>query len=72
MDSEGFVAEGSVMNIGIITHEGELVVPPFEQTLAGVTLQRLLHLLREVRCPCSIWRECMQTGAQNGGELPMG
>lgn len=45
MDSEGYVAEGPTMNIGIITHEGELVVPPFEQTLAGVTLQRLLHLV---------------------------
>ncbi|KAK9904013.1 hypothetical protein WJX75_002557 [Coccomyxa subellipsoidea] len=48
VDSEGYVAEGPVMNIGIITHEGEMVVPPFEQTLAGVTLQRLLHLVREV------------------------
>ncbi len=37
------------MNIGIITHEGELVVPPFEQTLAGVTLQRLLHLVGQAR-----------------------
>lgn len=45
VDSEGYVAEGPVMNIGIITHEGEMVVPPFEQTLAGVTLQRLLHLV---------------------------
>lgn len=49
VDSEGYVAEGPVMNIGIITHEGEMVVPPFEQTLAGVTLQRLLHLVREAR-----------------------
>ena len=36
------------MNIGIITQEGELVVPPFEQALAGCTLKRLLHLLQEV------------------------
>ena len=48
MDNEGFVAEGSVMNIGIITQEGELVVPPFEQALAGCTLKRLLLLLQEV------------------------
>lgn len=51
MDSEGYVAEGPVMNIGIITHGGEMVVPPFEQTLAGVTLQRLLQLTREA-CFC--------------------
>ncbi|CAL5223376.1 g5881 [Coccomyxa viridis] len=47
VDSEGYVAEGSVMNIGMITQEGELVVPPFEQALAGCTLKRLLHLLSE-------------------------
>ncbi len=50
VDSEGFIAEGPVMNIGIITHEGELAVPPFEQSLAGITMQRLLHLMREARC----------------------
>lgn len=49
VDSEGYVAEGSVMNIGIVTQEGELVVPPFEQALPGCTLQRLLHLVSEVR-----------------------
>ena len=48
MDSQGYVAEGSVMNIGIITQEGELVVPPFEHALAGCTLKRLLHLLQGV------------------------
>ena len=36
------------MNIGIITQEGELVVPPFEHALAGCTLKRLLHLVQEV------------------------
>ena len=49
VDSQGYVAEGSVMNIGIITQEGELIVPPFEQALAGCTLKRLLHLVQEVR-----------------------
>ena len=48
VDSNGYVAEGSVMNIGIITHEGELVVPPFDQALPGCTLKRLLQLIREV------------------------
>lgn len=49
VDSDGYVAEGSVMNIGIITHEGELVVPPFDQALPGCTLKRLLHLIREAQ-----------------------
>ncbi len=40
MDNDGYVAEGPVMNVGIITHDGEMVLPPFEQTLAGVTLQQ--------------------------------
>ena len=48
VDSEGYVAEGPVMNVGVITHEGEMVMPPFEQTLAGVTLQRLMLLVKEV------------------------
>ena len=49
VDSEGYIAEGPVMNIGIITHEGEMAVPPFTQTLDGITLQRLLQLMREAR-----------------------
>ncbi len=48
MDNDGYVAEGPVMNVGIITHDGEMVLPPFEQTLAGVTLQRLMRLVKEV------------------------
>ena len=54
VDSQGYVAEGSVMNIGIITQEGELVVPPFEHALAGCTLKRLLHLVQEARSE-SLW-----------------
>ena len=42
------------MNIGIITQEGELVVPPFEHALAGCTLKRLLHLVQEVG-PAVLW-----------------
>ena len=57
------------MNIGIITQEGELVVPPFEQALAGCTLKRLLYLVQEVNalsqelCPFSpyLW---LTIGAQ--------
>lgn len=45
------------MNIGIITHEGELVVPPFEQALAGCTLKRLLHLVQEVGS-MTFWLSC--------------
>ena len=56
MDNDGYVAEGSVMNIGMVTQEGELVVPPFEHALAGCTLKRLLHLTREVAaCPLYFW-----------------
>ena len=56
MDNDGYVAEGSVMNIGIVTREGELVVPPFEHALAGCTLKRLLYLLREVAAyPLCFW-----------------
>ncbi|KAK9828556.1 hypothetical protein WJX72_000741 [[Myrmecia] bisecta] len=44
VDPEGNIAEGPNMNIGIITHEKELVAPPFEHALAGITMQRVLEL----------------------------
>lgn len=48
-DSNGNVAEGPNMNIGILTQEGTLVVPPFDSNLPGVTMRRLLELAEEAR-----------------------
>ena len=36
------------MNLGVVTREGELVVPPFERSLAGCTVKRVMELVEEV------------------------
>ena len=44
------------MNLGVLTHDGELVIPPFERSLAGCTVRRLLDLVEEVT-PGGHWPE---------------
>lgn len=44
VDLEGNVCEGPNMNLAIITNEDELVVPTFDNCLAGITVQRLMEL----------------------------
>jgi len=44
LDEEGNLAEGSGENIGIVTEEGILKFPGFENTLAGITVQRVYEL----------------------------
>ena len=51
-DKEGnlFVTEGATVSLGVITSEGELVIPPFgEVSLPGCTAKRVLELLPAVR-----------------------
>ena len=48
-DGNLFVTEGATVSIGVITGEGELVIPPFGETsLAGCTAKRVLELLPAV------------------------
>ena len=44
VDAQGNIAEGPNMNIGVLLHDGTLIVPPFESSLAGVTVRRALEL----------------------------
>ena len=45
IDADGFVAEGPNMNIAVLTADGKkLLVPPFENALAGLTVQRVIQL----------------------------
>jgi len=44
LDSNGNVAEGPNMNLGVVLHDGTLIVPPFETALAGITVRRVLEL----------------------------
>lgn len=45
----GHILEGPNSNVAIITQDDVLVVPPFDDCLAGVTMQRLLELIPGVR-----------------------
>ncbi|XP_075265386.1 uncharacterized protein LOC142357725 [Convolutriloba macropyga] len=45
VDEEGFVSEGGTFNVGFITKDNELVVPEFDNCLAGVTIQRIMELV---------------------------
>ena len=49
----GIVTEAANASLGIITHEGELVIPPWDRALPGVTAQRVVDMLPQVRK----WRE---------------
>ncbi|DBA96325.1 TPA: hypothetical protein ACH3X3_002502 [Trebouxia sp. C0006] len=48
VDENNMVAEGPNMNLGIITHDNELVIPPFDSALPGITILTLLDLVPEV------------------------
>ena len=44
LDEQGNLAEGSTENVGIVTSEGILKFPGFDNTLAGITVQRVAAL----------------------------
>jgi hypothetical protein len=48
VDADGYVCEGPAMNVGFILKDGTLVIPPFDKTLAGVTIRRIMALLPKV------------------------
>ena len=45
LDNEGYIAEGQNMNVGVISKEGELLLPPFENILSGCTARRAIELV---------------------------
>ena len=48
LDDEGFIAEGPNMNVGFVTHEGELLMPKFDKILSGCTARRVLVLAEDL------------------------
>lgn len=42
---DGTIAEGPNLNVGIVTAEGVVRVPPFEECLAGVTMSRIMEMI---------------------------
>ncbi|XP_025795847.1 D-amino-acid transaminase, chloroplastic isoform X2 [Panicum hallii] len=48
LDDEGFVAEGSNMNVGFVTADKELLMPRFDKILSGCTAKRVLTLAEQL------------------------
>ena len=44
IDDDGFIGEGSTENIGIVSKDGYIKIPGFENTLAGTTAKRIIEL----------------------------
>ncbi|MBI3059341.1 MAG: aminotransferase class IV [Deltaproteobacteria bacterium] len=48
VDERGMVAESSNMNVAFVTKERVFRHPPFDAILSGITVQRILHLVRRL------------------------
>lgn len=48
LDEDGNIAEGQNMNVGFLTNEGELLLPPFDRILSGCTAKRVLELVPQL------------------------
>ena len=44
VDEKGYLAEGSTENFGIVSAEGELLIPNFDRILKGITATRAMQL----------------------------
>ena len=44
LDEDGFLAEGSTENVGVLTADSLLKFPGFERTLSGITVNRVFQL----------------------------
>jgi branched-subunit amino acid aminotransferase/4-amino-4-deoxychorismate lyase len=44
LDEDGFLAEGSIENVAVLSAEGILEFPGFERTLSGITAERVFQL----------------------------
>ena len=48
LDEEGNVAEGNNLNVGFVSNDGVVLLPPFASILPGCTARRLLQLVPEL------------------------
>ena len=48
LDEQGFLAEGSTENVGVLTKDGILKFPEFERILSGITVNRVFQLANEL------------------------
>lgn len=64
LDEHGFLAEGSIENIGVLTSDGILKIPKTERTLAGITARRVYQLAE------TLVKEDMIRGVEFAGITP--
>jgi len=48
LDEDGFLAEGSIENVAVLSAEGILEFPGFERTLSGTTAERVFQLAEKL------------------------
>jgi branched-chain amino acid aminotransferase len=48
LDESNFLTEGPTENMGLISHKGAFLIPPFERSLRGTTVVRVMELARSL------------------------
>jgi branched-chain amino acid aminotransferase len=48
LDENGFLAEGATENVGIVSKNGEFLIPRFSRILRGITVTRAMELTRRL------------------------
>lgn len=56
VDEKGNLAEGATENIGVVTQDNELLMPPAERVLAGTTVGRVFRLAEKMLKPAGLIR----------------
>jgi branched-chain amino acid aminotransferase len=54
VDENGNLGEGATENIGFVTQDNELLMPPAERVLAGTTVERVFRLAEEILKPAGL------------------
>ena len=60
VDEDLNVINAGDLDVGIVTQDNELVITPYEESLTGITLNRILELLQTVSC--SLFLETARVG----------
>ena len=54
VDENGNMGEGATENIGFVTQDNRLIIPPAERVLGGTTVERVFRLAEEILKPAGI------------------
>ncbi len=74
VDENGNIGEGPTENIGFVTQDGDLIMPPAERVLQGTTVARVFRLAEEILKPAGIisdvaYENISVAGAKNVKEI---